>query len=42
MLQKIVLQGMSVKDGQAWAVDQLKAIVKDYKNRHPNWRPAAG
>lgn len=39
MLQKIVLNNMSVKDGQAWAVDQYKAIVKDYKSKHPNWKP---
>lgn len=42
MLQKVVVGGMSVKQGQAWAVDQYKAIVKDYKSRHPNWKPFRG
>jgi hypothetical protein len=40
MMQKIVLTGMSIRDGQAWAVDQYKGIVKDYKNKHPNWKPS--
>ena len=39
MLQKIVLQGESVKTAQAEAVDAYKAIVSDYKSKHPNWRP---
>lgn len=39
MLQKIVLNNMSIKDGQAWAVDQYNSIVKDYKSKHPNWKP---
>ncbi len=38
MLQKIVLQGYSVKDGQAWATDQLKSIVNAYKAAHPDWK----
>jgi ABC-type glycerol-3-phosphate transport system substrate-binding protein len=42
MLQKITLQGMSAKDGQKWAADQYKAIVKDYKAKHPSWRPYNG
>lgn len=42
MLQKITLQNMSVKDGQKWASDQYKAIVKDYKSKHPNWKPYNG
>lgn len=42
MLQKIVIGGMSVKQGQQWAVDQYKAIVKDYKSRHPSWKPFKG
>ncbi len=42
MIQKIVLGGMSVGGAQAWAVDQYKGIVKDYKNQHPNWKPFSG
>lgn len=41
MMNKIVLEGMSVKDAQSWAVDQMKGIVKDYKQKNPNWRPSA-
>lgn len=41
MMQKIVIEKMSIKDGQAWAVDQFKAIVKDYKSKHPSWKPPA-
>jgi multiple sugar transport system substrate-binding protein len=42
MIQKIVLGGLSVKDGQSWAVDQYKGIVKDYKSKHPSWKPYSG
>src|SRR5260221_4570705 len=42
MIQKIVLGGMSVGGAQAWAVDQYKGIVKDYKNQHPSWKPFSG
>jgi multiple sugar transport system substrate-binding protein len=42
MLQKITLQNMSPKDGQKWATDQYKSIVKDYKSKHPNWKPYNG
>lgn len=42
MLQKITLQGMSPKDAQKWATDQYKAIVKDYRSKHPNWKPYNG
>lgn len=43
MMQKIVLEkSMSAKDAQNWAVDQLKSIVKDYKSKHPNWKPYNG
>jgi multiple sugar transport system substrate-binding protein len=41
MIQKIVLQGMSVADGHTWATNQLTSIVKDYKSSHPNWKPPA-
>ena len=41
MLQKIMLQNMSVKDAHAWAVDTYKGIVKDYKSKNPNWKPPA-
>jgi len=41
MMQKIVLENMSIKDAQAWATDQMKGIVKDYKSKHPNWKPQA-
>lgn len=40
MMQKIVIDKMSVKDAQTWAVDQYKAIVKDYKSKNPGWKPA--
>ncbi len=42
MMQKIVLEKMSVKDGQAWAVSQYKGMVADYKAKHPNWKPYSG
>lgn len=42
MLQKITLQNMAPKDAQKWATDQYKAIVKDYKTKHPNWKPYNG
>jgi multiple sugar transport system substrate-binding protein len=42
MLQKISLQNMSAKDAQSWATDQYKSIVKDYKSKHPNWKPYNG
>ena len=42
MLQKITLQNMSPKDGQKWAADQYKSIVKDYKSKHPSWKPYNG
>jgi multiple sugar transport system substrate-binding protein len=42
MLQKITLQAMSPRDAHSWATDQYKAIVKDYKSKHPNWKPYNG
>jgi len=42
MIQKIVLEKQSVKDAQATAVESLKAIVKNYKSKHPDWKPYAG
>lgn len=39
MMQKIVLEGMSIKDGQSWAVDQIKGIISDYKSKNPSWKP---
>ncbi|GAC1653156.1 MAG: hypothetical protein NVS9B1_01850 [Candidatus Dormibacteraceae bacterium] len=42
MIQKIVLEKQSIKDAQAAAVDQLKGIVKDYKAKHPDWKPFSG
>ncbi|MGH7860616.1 MAG: ABC transporter substrate-binding protein [Candidatus Dormibacteraceae bacterium] len=42
LLQKIALQNVSVKDAQKFAVDQFKAIAKDYRNKHPKWRPYNG
>ena len=42
MIQKITLQSMSVKDAQAWATDQYKGIVKNYKSKNPNWKPNGG
>lgn len=38
MIQKIALQGMSVKDGQAWATEQFTSVAKQYIDQHPNWR----
>ncbi len=42
MLQKITLQNMSPSDAHKWAADQYKAVVKDYKSKHPNWKPYNG
>ena len=39
MMQKIVLEGMSVSQAQSQAVDQMKGIISDYKRKHPSWRP---
>jgi multiple sugar transport system substrate-binding protein len=37
MMQKIVLGGMSVKDGQAWATEQFSSVAKAYIQKHPKW-----
>lgn len=38
MFQKIVLQGMSVKDAHAWGTEQYQTLVKNFKSTHPNWK----
>jgi multiple sugar transport system substrate-binding protein len=42
MLQKITLENMAPKDAHKWATDQYRSIVKDYKSKHPNWKPYNG
>lgn len=42
MIQHMVADSWPVQQAQSWAVDQYKAIAKDYKDSHPNWKPYSG
>jgi multiple sugar transport system substrate-binding protein len=39
MIQHILVDGWSVQQAQQWAVGKYQALVKDYKSKHPGWKP---
>jgi hypothetical protein len=39
MLQKILIEGMSIDDAWQWEVQELTRIAEEWKAENPDWKP---